>query len=196
MSGALCESVQTEHPGSRDTRLVASNLAQLDPFDAASGQANVIVETPKGHRNKYSYDPKTGAFRLKSTLPAGMVFPFDFGFIPGTKAEDGDPVDILVLLDEPALQGALVLTRLLAVIEAEQTEKGKTERNDRLIGVAATSHDYASVASPEQLSSDLLKEIEHFFMSYNQLAGKQFKPVGRAGSDRARQLVDAARIRK
>src|SRR5581483_4218718 len=115
---------------------------------------------------KYSYDSERGVFVLKSLLPSGMVFPFDFGFIPGTRADDGDPIDILVLIDEPAAQGSLVLARLVAVIEAEQTEKGKTERNDRLIGIAAISHDYRSVQALEQLSGDLLQEIEHFFISY------------------------------
>jgi inorganic pyrophosphatase len=175
----------------RDTRGVTVNLEDLPPFDKESGHANVIVETPKGCRGKYAYDAKLGLFRLKSSLPAGMMFPFDFGFFPGTRAEDGDPLDVLVLGDEPALQGSLVLTRLIAVVEAEQTEKGKTEHNDRLIGVAVSSREYRSVESPDQLSPDLMTEIEHFFISYNQLAGKEFRPVGRAGADRARQLVEA-----
>jgi inorganic pyrophosphatase len=172
---------------------VPVNLEDLPPFDSESGHANVIVETPKGCRGKYAYDAKLGLFRLKSSLPAGMVFPFDFGFFPGTRGEDGDPLDVLVLGDEPAFQGSLVLTRLIAVIEAEQTEKGKTEHNDRLIGVAVSSREYRSVESPDQLSPDLMREIEHFFISYNQLAGKEFRPVGRAGADRARQLVAAGR---
>jgi len=172
---------------------VARNLEELEPFDSESGHAQVIVETPRGSRSKYAYDAKLGLFRLKSSLPAGMVFPFDFGFLPGTRGEDGDPLDVLVLMDEPSVQGSLVLTRLIAVIEAEQTEKGKTERNDRLIGVAISSRDYRSVESPEQVSPDLMTEIEHFFKSYNELAGKQFKPVGRAGGDRARELVNAGR---
>ncbi len=170
-----------------------TTMNRLEPFEEGTGHVRVIVETPKGHRNKYSYDEKNGLFRVKSMLPAGMVFPFDFGFIPGTRAEDGDPVDILVLIDESATQGSLVVTRLLAVIEAQQTEGGKTWRNDRLIGVAAVSRDFRSVESLEQLSSDLLEEIEHFFISYNELSGKKFRPLGRAGPERARELIEAAR---
>ena len=85
------------------------------------------------------------------------------------------------------------MTRLLAVIEAEQTENGKTERNDRLIGIAAASREYRSVESLEQLNPDLVEEIEQFFVSYNKLSGKVFRPIGRAGADRARKLIDAAR---
>ena len=172
---------------------MSQSVEDLPPLDAESGHAHVIVETPKGCRHKYTFDPDLRLYRLKSSLPAGMVFPFDFGFLPGTKAQDGDPLDVLVLGDEPAQQGSLVLTRLIAVIEAEQTEKGKTVRNDRLIGVAIASRDYRSVESPQQVSPDLMTEIEHFFISYNQLAGKQFRPVGRAGPDRARALVEAGR---
>jgi inorganic pyrophosphatase len=177
----------------RDTRGVSPNLEDLQTFDPETGHAQVIVETPKGFRNKYAYDGKLGLFRLKSSMPAGMVFPFDFGFLPGTRGQDGDPLDILVLMDEPATQGSLVLTRLIAVVEAEQTAEGKTERNDRLIGVAISSHDYRSVESPEQLSPDLMTEIEHFFVSYNHLAGKEFRPVRRAGAGRARELIEAGR---
>jgi inorganic pyrophosphatase len=167
-------------------------MKNLQPFDPRTGHLQTIIETPKGRRNKYSYDEKKRLFVLKSMLPAGMVFPFDFGYIPGTLAPDGDPLDILVLIDEPATQGSLVWTRLLAVIEAEQTEGGKTNRNDRLIGAAAVSHEYRSVQSLDQLSPDLVEEIEHFFVSYNELAGKKFRQVGRAGAHPARQLIEAA----
>jgi inorganic pyrophosphatase len=164
----------------------------LKPLDQKTGHVHVIVDTPKGHRNKYHYEKGKELFLLKSVLPAGMVFPFDFGFIPGTQGEDGDPLDILVLTDEPAIQGSLVMTRLLAVIEAEQTERGKTNRNDRLIGVAAASREYRSVESLDQLNPDLVEEIEHFFVSYNELSGKVFRPVGRAGPERAHKLINNA----
>jgi len=153
---------------------------------------NVIIETPRDSRAKYSYDEKRDLYVLKSILPAGMSFPFDFGFIPGTKAEDGDQLEILVMIDEPAVQGSLVMTRLLAVIEAEQTEQGsEPERNDRLIGIALASRLYRSVNALDQLSPDLLEEIEHFFISYNELAGKKFRPLSRAGADRAREQIAA-----
>src|ERR687890_1560322 len=109
-----------------------TNLFNLDTFHDDE-ELNVIIETPKGSRNKYNYDEKLGLFRLGGVLTSGASFPFDFGFVPSTLGGDGDPLDVLVLMDEPAFAGCLVRARLLGVIEAEQTEKGKTAQNDRLI---------------------------------------------------------------
>src|SRR5580765_8091764 len=95
-----------------------------------------IIETPKGSRNKFDYDPDSGLFKLGGLLPEGMMFPFDFGFIPSTLAEDGDPIDIMVLMDAPAHVGCLIEIRIIGIVMAEQTEEGKTETNDRLLGVA------------------------------------------------------------
>jgi inorganic pyrophosphatase len=168
-------------------------FARLSSFDAESGDLNVIIETPKGCRNKFDYDPELGIFRLGGVLPAGAVFPFDFGFVPQTLGEDGDPLDVLLIMDEPAFTGCLVPARLIGVIRANQTERdGDTMRNDRLIAVAANSHDHGEIESLSQLNDNLLDEIEHFFVSYNQIKGKAFTPRGRSGAGRARQLVDAA----
>jgi inorganic pyrophosphatase len=164
-------------------------LRRLPPFDSKSGSLNVVIDTPKGCRSKFGYDMKRKAYVLKSVLPQGMVFPFDFGSIPGTLAADGDPLDALVLMDEPAFCGCLIESRVLGVIEAEQSEDGKTERNDRLIAVAAKSPTHAEVKSLSDLSPALLKQIEHFFISYNQERGKKFRPLGRFGPKRAELLV-------
>lgn len=164
-------------------------LKKLPPFDRESGNLNVIIDTPKGCRSKFGFDMKRETYVLKGVLPQGALFPFDFGSIPGTVAEDGDPVDALVLMDEPAFSGCLIESRLLGVIEAEQTEDGKTERNDRLIAVAAKSQTHAEMKSLDDLSPVLLKEIEHFFISYNRERGKKFRPIGRYGPKRAEQLV-------
>lgn len=150
----------------------------------------VIIETPKGSRNKFNYDEELGLFKLGGVLPAGASFPFDFGFIPSTLGGDGDPLDVLLLMDEPAFAGCLVETRLIGVIEAEQTEReGETTRNDRLIGVAAKSRRHSDVRTLKGLGGNLLDEIEHFFISYNVIKGKEFKPLGRFGPQRARRVV-------
>src|SRR4051812_31930476 len=165
-------------------------LMNLEAFDD-EGELNVIIETPKGSRNKFNYDEETGLFKLGGVLPAGAVFPFDFGFVPSTVGGDGDPLDVLVLMDDTAFAGCLVAARLIGVIRAQQIEKdGKTERNDRLIAVAAASHNHADVTSLDQISDSLLAEIEHFFISYNDMKGKEFKPEGRYGPEQARALVE------
>jgi inorganic pyrophosphatase len=156
-----------------------------------TGDLNVIIDTPKGSRNKYKYDAEHNLFILSGVLPAGAVFPFDFGYLPSTEGGDGDPLDVLVLMDEPAFVGYLVPSRLIGVIKAELTEDGKTTRNDRLIAVAANARDQGDVQSLDQINEQLMREIEHFFVSYNTIKGKQFTPQGRFGPDRARQLVDA-----
>src|SRR5947209_15525771 len=100
-----------------------SDIPSFDPFDS-EGNLTVVVETPKGSRNKYSFDEKHRAFQLKKVLPEGMVFPHDFGFVPSTRAGDGDPLDVLVLMDYQAFPGCIVQSRILGVIEGEQQEDG------------------------------------------------------------------------
>jgi inorganic pyrophosphatase len=171
-------------------------ISKLPATDRQSGDLNVIIDTPKGSRNKYSWDEKLQLFELSGVLPAGAVFPYDFGFIPKTRGGDGDPLDVLVLMDEPAFTGCLVRSRLLGVIEAEQTEKGETERNDRLIAVASKSRLHADLKSITDLNPKLLDEIEHFFISYNEAKGKKFKPLGRYGPERARKLVNRSKRKR
>lgn len=165
-----------------------SNALKPDPI-SSSGELNVVIETPKGSRNKYKYDEESGLVQLHKPMPTGTVFPFDFGFLPHTRGADGDPLDILVLLDEPVSVGCLVRVRLIGVIEAQQTENGKTRRNDRLIGVATTSRLYQSVRSLRDVGPDTLSEIESFFIFYNQVQKRRFRVLGRRGAARARKLI-------
>lgn len=169
----------------------SQGLTHLEARDPDSGLVNVIVDTPKGSRNKFKYDEKLGLFRLGKVLPLGAYFPYDFGFIPSTRAEDGDPVDVLILMEEPAFCGCLVTVRLLGVIEAEQTEEGKTVRNDRLIGMVETPLNRPEVRSLDGLAKSHLDEIEHFFAAYNQAEGRRFKPLRRRGPKAAEKMVEA-----
>ena len=118
-------------------------IDRIKPFAGKEGYVHVVIDTPRGSRNKYKWDSKLGLFKLSHVLTAGAVFPFDFGFVPGTRAADGDALDVLVLTDEPLTTGCVVYSRLIGVIEAEQTEAGKTFRNDRMLAVAASSHLYS-----------------------------------------------------
>jgi inorganic pyrophosphatase len=171
-----------------------SVFERLMPFDQESGHLHVVIDTPKKSRNKFAYDFEKQSYVLKATLPEGMVFPFDFGSIPGTRAADGDPLDVLVLMDEPTFCGCLVEARLIGVIQASQTDarKGgprKRERNDRLIAVAVKSSAHEQVKSLKELGPGLLDQIEHFFVNYNRQRGRVFKPLGRRGAREAAALI-------
>ena len=154
-------------------------------LDVKKGTCRAIIETPKGCRNKFDYDPKSNLFMLGGLLPEGMMFPFDFGFIPSTLGEDGDPLDILVLMDAPAHVGCLIDVRLVGIISAEQSEGGKKETNDRLLGVAIHSYDHEDVATIDDVSKTLLSQVEEFFVSYNKQRGKKFKVTGTSGPKKA-----------
>ena len=171
------------------SRRVSNPMIDLDAFDSKTGTLNAIVDTPKGSRNKFKYDEESQIFKLGGTLPLGTVFPFDFGYIPSTKADDGDPLDVLILMDEPAFTGCLVPAKLIGVIEAEQTESGETTRNDRLIAVAAGSRNHSHIRFLGDLNSNLVHEIERFFIAYNKTKGKNFEILSRHGPERAVELV-------
>lgn len=115
---------------------VLADPTRLQPLDEDDDDlVQVIIETPKGSRNKYAFDTDQKIFRLKTVLPAGMAFPYDFGFLPSTKGGDGDPVDVLVLMNEPAFPGCLLKCRIIGVIEGEEESKKEKIRNDRLIAI-------------------------------------------------------------
>jgi len=162
------------------------NLTALpNQLDVKNCTCRAIIETPKGSRNKIDYDPESGLFSFAALLPEGMMFPFDFGFIPSTLGEDGDPLDILVLMDAPVHPGCLSDVRLLGVIEGEQTEDGKTERNDRLLGVAVHTFTHEKICGMKDVSKTLLSQVEEFFISYNKQRRKKFRVVGTGGPNKA-----------
>ena len=167
-----------------------SRLAAIDGKD----RVQVVIETPKGSRNKYKFDPDQRIFLLHKVLPEGMVFPHDFGFVPSTEAEDGDPIDVLILMDQSAFAGCVVRSRLVGVIEGNQTQDGKTERNDRLIAVSETSHTHSKVKSLSDLNKSLVDEMEKFFVNYHANDGITFRPLGRKGPDVARKLLKKAQL--
>jgi inorganic pyrophosphatase len=167
------------------------DLGKLPAFDAETKLLNVVIETPRGSRNKYAWKPELGAFLLKKVLPVGHTFPFDFGFIPSTKGEDGDPLDVLVLQDSPTFAGCIVPVRLIGVIEANQTEEGKKERNDRLVAVCDRCDMYSDVKEIRDLPRQIWEQVEKFFISYNEQEGRKFEVLARRGASAARRLVKA-----
>ena len=165
-------------------------IDRLKPFDNNKCM-NVIVETPKGSRVKYNYDDKTGFFGLSKSLPEGMVFPFNFGFVPGTLAEDGDPLDVLILNEEPLISGCLLKVRPIAVIKATQSEDGRSIRNDRIIGQAIGKETPPELRTVK-LEKKTVSQIGFFFTAYNKLYGKKFKVLGTGGAKKAAEIVRRA----
>lgn len=156
---------------------------------------NVIVDTPRGSGAKLKLDRRHGCFRLSHLMPAGHVFPFDFGSIPGTLADDGDALDVLLLAESPTCTGCLVAARLIGALTATQTEKGRTLRNDRLVGVPVTQVNRPAIRRLDQLERARVDEIEHFFFSYNLAHGRRFRSTGRLGPRKAEEILNVA-IRK
>lgn len=166
------------------------SLSSLPAFDKA-GDLWVIIETPKGSSHKYDYDPDTDVFDLAKTLPEGMTFPYDFGFVPSTLADDGDPLDVLVLIDQPAVTGCRLKTRLIGGILGEQRKDGEDWlRNDRLLAVVTHSHKHQAVHKLHDLRPGLLDEIVEFFAEYNKQEGRTFKALGKCNEDDAMALVE------
>jgi inorganic pyrophosphatase len=164
----------------------------LKPVNKKDGTVQVIVETPRGSHNKFAFDPEQEIFALKKVLPAGMVFPYDFGFLPQTIAPDGDAIDVLLLMDEPAFPGIAVKARLIGVMEGEQVDGKKRIRNDRLMAVSESSHRYANIKRLKDLPAEFVKELEVFFVNYHNLEGKQYKLLGCKGVEVAMQLIKKA----
>src|SRR5947209_6205686 len=161
-------------------------------WDSKTRQCKAIIETPKGRRNKFDYDPEYGLFSLGGLLAEGLAFPFDFGFIPSTLGGDGDPLDVMVLMDEPAHVGCLLDIRIIGVMEAVQ-KKGKQKTvNDRLIAVSVQSYSQDDLTELDQLRTELLDHVEDFFITYNKAKKKQFQVKSRKGSKRAAELLEDA----
>ena len=170
--------------------MAQQDFLALAPRPKGSPLLNVVVETPGGSRNKFKFDPERRLFQLDKILPAGAAFPFDFGFVPSTLGDDGDPLDVVVLADEPTFTGCVLTVRLLGVLEAKQIEKGKTIRNDRLIGMVETRKNPSDAQTLSDVPPRLLREIEHFFVSYNKAEGREFVPLRRGGPGVAEKLIE------
>jgi inorganic pyrophosphatase len=181
---------KADYPSKGVSMKSASSFDAIPPIDKETGLLNVIIETPKNSHCKNSYDHNLGIFRIKKCLPVGAHFPYDFGYIPGTLGQDGDPLDVLVMSNHKTFVGCLIPVRLIGVLEAEQKEKEeKYIRNDRLIGSMEFSADDPQARTVKDFNQKLLKEIEEFFVYYNSLEGKKFQPLGWHGPKRAEALL-------
>lgn len=150
---------------------------------------NVIIETPKGSSEKYKYDENFRLFRLENTLPAGLVFPFDFGFIHGTKGDDGEPLDVLVISEFKSFPGCLMDCRIIGCIEGDQSQVATKYRSDRFLAVPEQSSVFENVISIEDVPSTLLSEIESFFINYMHGEGKELHLLGNLNASQAISLL-------
>lgn len=158
-------------------------------------QLNVIIETPKGSNNKYVYEPDYDLFRIKKNLPQGFVFPLDFGFIPNTVGGDGDPLDILVIMDTPGYPGCLVSCNLIGVINVLQTKQGKhSERNDRYIAVASRSTFAPRYKTMQDLGAKYIEQLIGFFQYYMESEGTKFQLIDTKGKAEALKQIKSAQV--
>jgi len=158
------------------------------------GGYNVVVETPQGSRTKFAYDPETGLFRAKKLLAMGFAVPFPFGFFPSTQAEDGDPLDVLLLTDANLPMGSLVRCRILGAIAIAEPGEGNTKRNDRVLAVPLLLHQDRPPYDMDDIPSAQLKDIEDFMVAYKAADGKETKIIGRLDKSEAENLVRGAAL--
>ncbi|HEV7780739.1 MAG TPA: inorganic diphosphatase [Chitinophagaceae bacterium] len=153
---------------------------------------DIIIETVKGNNLKYKYDPQTGIFKVRKALPLGMVFPYDFGFIEGTKGEDGDPLDAMIISEFTSFTGCKTRCRLVGVLLAEQTEGRKKIRNDRYFFIPDESIIFASVSSMKQLGNKHNGQLKDFFINYNKAENKLFTPLKMISAEEGARLLQKA----
>jgi inorganic pyrophosphatase len=167
-------------------------VERIDPDFGDENTLRVVVETPRGSRHKYAWNEELKVFELRSTLPSGMAWPYDYGFIPRTKGEDGDPLDVLVLMDEPTFAGCVIRVRLIGAFEVEKNGK----RNDRYVGCLLPSKETSlstdGYEALEDLPEQLLKEMETFLEMYSTQKGNDVRVIGRMGPSRSIEAVKSA----
>ena len=164
------------------------NLGDLPPY-SADDALQVVVETPRGSTAKFKYDEQHGVVRLSRPLPAGISYPYDWGFVPGTRAADGDPLDVMVLWESASYPGVVITVRPVGVLRVEQANP-KTrarERNDRLLAIPTTAHTRIPA-----LDDRLRSELEHFFLAAVAFEGKDVKLLGWGDAAEAASLANEA----
>src|SRR5215469_2436219 len=166
-----------------------TNFLKLPTF-SDDGEAHVVVETPRGSRAKLDYDPKLKTFTLSKSLLAGLTYPYDWGFLPRTKAEDGDPLDVMVLHDAATFPGLVLICNIIGVLQVEQRTNGKkSERNDRIFAVPRGSHAERDFSDVRELTSAMREELEKFFIATDELEDKQLKILGWKGPKAALKTI-------
>jgi inorganic pyrophosphatase len=156
------------------------------------GEVRVVIETPRGSRAKLAYDPELEAFTLSKSLLIGLTYPHDWGFVPSTKADDGDPLDIMVVHDAATFPGLVLNCRVIGILQIEQKSKGKAERNDRLFAVPRKSHSEQGLRDVRDLSKPMQEELERFFIATDELEAKKLEIIGWKGPKVALKAIKEA----
>jgi inorganic pyrophosphatase len=167
------------------------NFLNLPAF-TEDGDVRVVIETPRGSRAKLAYDPKLETFTLSKSLLVGLTYPHDWGFVPSTKADDGDPIDIMVVHDAATFPGLVLTCRVIGILQIEQKSKNKSERNDRLFGVPRRSHSEQALHDVRDLSKPVQEELEKFFIATDELEDKRLEIIGWKGPKMALKAIKEA----
>ena len=165
------------------------SLLDLDPGAESPEVVRMIVEIPKNSANKYEYDKKLGIFRLDRALYSPVHYPGDYGFIPGTLADDGDPLDVLVLVEVPSFPGCLIEVRPVGVLHLID----QSEEDLKVLAVPNGNPRYDQIHTIDQIFPHVRREIEHFFAIYKELQGAVMKSQGWRGPIEARRAIVESR---
>jgi inorganic pyrophosphatase len=168
-----------------------SSLYDIDPGPDSPEIVRMIVEIPQHSGNKYEYDGKLGVFRLDRALYSPMHYPGDYGFIPGTLAEDHDPLDVLVLVQQPSYPGVMIEVRPVGVLNMVDSD----QPDQKILAVPTRNPRYDQIHTMDQIFSHVRREIEHFFSIYKELEGKVTTMEGWGGPREARKIISECRQR-
>jgi len=168
-----------------DRAMLGQSLYDIDPGEEMPEIVRMIVEIPKNSANKYEYDGKFGIFRLDRSLYSSVHYPGDYGFIPGTLAEDNDPLDILTLVTEPSITGCMIMVRPVGILNMIDS----AERDQKVLAVPMRNPRYEQIHTIDQVFPHVRREIEHFFTIYKELEGKRTEMEGWGGPKEARKAI-------
>ena len=168
-----------------------NRLYDLDPGADAPEIVRMIVEIPQHSANKYEYDGNLGVFRLDRALYSPLHYPGDYGFIPGTLADDNDPLDVLVLVQQPSFPGVMIEVRPVGVLNMQDGN----EADQKILSVPTRNPRYDQIHTMDQIFSHVRREIEHFFSIYKELEGKVTTMEGWGGPREARKAITESRQR-
>jgi inorganic pyrophosphatase len=168
---------------------MSPSLYDLDPRSAFPEVVRMVVEIPKGSSNKYEYDRELSAFRLDRVLYSPVHYPGDYGFIPGTLASDGDPMDVLALVEEATFTGCVVEVRPIGVLNMVDQK----EKDQKIVAVLNRDPMYQQVHTLDQIFPHLRRAIEHFFNIYKELEGRETSTLGWGDPIEARNVIAESR---